>query len=102
MPAKNGSKRNSHLVHPAGSDLSRPVRPRRGEDDKGRDCLVLDGVDGRRRPSTTDAQNCGARAACQGWQSDRRRTAVGRPWRRPVQDEDDTVRLPSTAVRLDD
>ncbi|PUU78322.1 hypothetical protein B9Z19DRAFT_1126897 [Tuber borchii] len=37
------------------SDLSGPVRPRRGEDDKGRDCLVLDGVDGRRRPSTTDA-----------------------------------------------
>ena len=37
------------------SNSSRPVRPRRGEDDEGRDCdgtdclgAVLDGVDGRR------------------------------------------------------
>ena len=34
-------------------DSSRPVRPRRGEDDKGRDCLVL-GRDGR--PSTAGTQ----------------------------------------------
>jgi len=46
------------------SASSRPVRPRRGGDDKGRDCLVLgwDGLTWRRsgrggRPSTTDAQN---------------------------------------------
>ena len=170
----------------AGTNSSRPVRPRRGEDDKGRDG----------RPSTKDAQNwlmrqilvlklvkvgnrnknrksskkeekkSSARAPCQGWQSDRRRTTLrrclcnvqhvsfeyftsrgcstsrgeevnwvttipnslplylicrlgpasrtpllvqnlhavrylrsprllssGRPWRRPVQDEDDTVQL---------
>ena len=49
-----------------------------------------------------EEKNSGARVACSGWQSDRRRPpddaspsllSSGRPWRRPVQDEDDTVRL---------
>ena len=49
---------------PTSSDTSCPVRPRQGEDDKGRDHLVLgqadflspilDGVD--RRPSAADTQ----------------------------------------------
>ena len=47
-----------------GTRSSHPVRPRRGEDDEGRDSLILgqDGLPWRRprqggRPSTTDAQN---------------------------------------------